>query len=461
MKIISEVTLGKHSDLPKVRIVAGTDTLTLQKEDGSLEIRIAVGKLEEVTRRKLLLIARRIIVVANKTKLKRFVIEWTEFDFVKHAYAPGELAEILSVEWVMANYECVSFKNPPPEGWSRVEEVIFVGNFSKEEKRRIEQGIAVGNAVNATRQISNTPGGEMTPQLLADMAKHAAKGTGAKVKILGLKEMEKMGMGGVLGVGKGSIIEPRFIIVEWNGGEKQDRPLVLVGKGITFDTGGLNLKSTSGISDMHLDMSGGAAVIFATILAATQRVKRNVVALIPAAENMPSGSSYRPGDILRSLSGITIEIANTDAEGRVVLADALTYAERYEPSLVVDVATLTGAAVVALGEHASALFTHDDDLAQKFIRLGEESGDYLWRLPLWEEYEDEVKGTFGDLVNAGKNSHGGAIRAAVFLAQFAKKYPWVHLDIAPRMTAIKGEYLAKGASGAPVRILWKLIQDYR
>ncbi len=235
---------------------------------------------------------------------------------------------------------------------------------------------------------------------------------------------------------------------------------MLVGKGVTFDTGGINLKPSDAILGMNMDMSGGAAVIHTISLAARLKLKRNIVVLVPAVENMPSGSSYRPGDVLRSMSGKTIEVLNTDAEGRIILADALTYAKRYRPKLVVDVATLTGAAVVALGERASALFTRDVDLEQKFRGWGEVSGDYVWPLPLWEEYENEIKGTFGDWANVGNTRWGGAITAAIFLAQFAEEYPWVHLDIAPRMTAVSDEHLAKGAAGAPIRLLIKMLEEF-
>jgi len=247
-------------------------------------------------------------------------------------------------------------------------------------------------------------------------------------------------------------------------GSKTEHPVVLVGKGVTFDTGGLNLKPSQHIYEMHMDMSGGAAVIHAIRAAARLKLKKNIVGLIPAVENMPSGSSYRPGDVLKTMSGKTIEVMDTDAEGRVILADALEYAKKYDPSLVVDVATLTGAAVVALGQRYSALFTADKKLEDTFRRVGEETGDPVWPLPLMADYEEEIKGTFGDWANIGKSRYGGAITAAVFLWQFTKdssgkSYPWVHLDIAPRMTAIEGEFLAKGAAGAPVRLLARILEE--
>jgi leucyl aminopeptidase len=298
----------------------------------------------------------------------------------------------------------------------------------------------------------------MTPSVLANEARRVAAKLPIKVKIFGVPEMQKLKMGGVLGVGKGSAFPAKFIVMEYFGDKKGEAPVVLVGKGVTFDTGGINLKPGDSMLGMNMDMSGGAAVIHALAAAARLKVKKNIVVLVPAVENMPSGTSYRPGDILRSMSGKTIQVDNTDAEGRIILADALRYAKRYDPALVVDVATLTGAAVVALGERASALFTQDRDLEQRFRELGETSGDYVWPLPLWDEYDAEIKGTFGDVSNLGKTRWGGAITAAAFLKQFADGYPWVHLDIAPRMTAVEGEYLAKGAAGAPVRLLVKLLE---
>ena len=248
--------------------------------------------------------------------------------------------------------------------------------------------------------------------------------------------------------------------MEYTGGEPDEQPIVLVGKGVTFDTGGLNLKPSNAIYEMHMDMSGGAAVIHSIVLAARLKLKKNVVALIPAAENMVSGSSYHPGDVLKGMSGKTIEILNTDAEGRVILSDALTYAKRYKPRLVVDVATLTGAAMVALGQRASAIFTRDPELENRFRALGEATGDYVWPMPLWDEYEAEIKGTFGDWANLGKNSYGGAITGAMFLYQFAKDYPWVHIDMAPRMTSTDGDNLARGAAGEPVRLLLRLLETF-
>ena len=433
------------------------EDIDLVIKGGVKELLISTGskRLEE---RKFSLLSRRIIQSTKTKKIKEIHLSFESL-FQKCSGASREwCAETFVVNALMANFEFTKYKTEKKGNF--VQKVILYTNGAKDVEKAVRRGEVVGGEVNACRALSNTPGGEMTPRKLSAAAKDAVARTRIRVRVLGKKAMTALGMGALLGVAQGSKEEPQLIILLYKGGGVE-KPIVLVGKGVTFDTGGLNLKPTNAIVDMHLDMSGGAAVIYAITSAAKLKCKKNIIGLIPAVENMPSGSSYRPGDILRSLSGKTIEILNTDAEGRVILADALTYARRFSPRLVVSVATLTGAAMSALGQRASALFTNEDSLAQKMIRLGEESGDYLWPLPLWEEYEKEIKGNFGDIANIGKTQYGGAITAAIFLYQFAKKFPsWAHLDIAPRMIATDDEFLAKGAVGAPVRLLLKLLEEY-
>ncbi|MEK7535556.1 MAG: leucyl aminopeptidase family protein [Patescibacteria group bacterium] len=421
--------------------------------------------------RKFVLAVRKAVADAKKDKMKKVAVILKEIH--KFGIGERELGEIIAREVLIADYEFTKYLSKPKEGWSFISGFALIGKVSKEFKVGIERGKIIAGEVNMTRELANTPGGEMVPKTLALAAREAVKDLpNTKITVLGKKELEKLGMGAVLGVAKGSPEEPQFIVVEYRplapsydkrGNKGGD--IVLVGKGVTFDTGGLNLKPTDGINDMHLDMSGGAAVIHAVALAAKLGVKKNIVALVPAVENMPGGYSYRPGDILKSLSGKTIEIKNTDAEGRVILADALTYAKKFNPRLVIDVATLTGAACVALGERASAIFTRDQELEKLTRELGEKSGDYVWPMPMWEEYESEVKGTFGDVANLGKKGRmGGAISGAMFLLQFTKDYPkstkWMHIDMAPTMTATDDEFLAKGAKGSPVKLLLALIESY-
>lgn len=457
IRMMTGVAKGKMTQY--VRVDRGNDQQdeVFRMEDGMRKIVMGIPEPEKMTRRKLMLLARKIVSIGKAKKYESLIIDPKIFAFETVNLFDQELGELVATNFLMANYSFTEFLTKPKEGFLEVKSVIFE-SASKEFSEGVRRGIIIGEEVNACRRLANLPGGDVTPQTLADEAKKIAKQHALTVKILGVAEMKKLGMGGVLGVGKGSDLPPKFIILEYMKGKKNEQPIVLVGKGVTFDTGGINLKPENAMLGMNMDMSGGASVLHTVAAAARLNMKCNLVALVPAVENMPSGSSYRPGDILRSMSGKTIEVNNTDAEGRIILADALTYAAKYKPSLVVDVATLTGAAMSALGERASALFTADEKLEKQFRELGELSGDFVWPLPLWEEYDEEIKGTVGDWSNIGKTRYGGAITAAAFLKQFAVGYPWVHLDIAPRMTSVEGEFLAKGACGTPVRLLVKLLE---
>ena len=408
---------------------------------------------ERLTHRKAILAVRRMVRLALEERIARISFA---FDEIMPGSKPpaAQLAEVLATQALLASFEYTPYKEAPKEGWASVTRVDFVTDDPKAIASGVETGTVIGEESNAARALSNTPGGDMTPALLAAHAVELGKRAGFKVKVLDVKEMTSLGMGGVLGVGRGSSVPPRFIVAEFMNGPKGEAPSILAGKGVTFDTGGINIKAGGASYEMHLDMSGGAAVLHVLAIMARLGVKRSVVALVPAVENMPSGESYRPGDLLRTISGKTIEVLNTDAEGRVILADALGYAKRYQPKEVIDVATLTGAACIALGLRMSGLFTPDDQLAADLVAAGEVSGDFAWRMPVWEEFEAEVKGTFGDVANMGKKApYGGAITAATFLWQFAKDFRWAHLDIAPRMTSVDDEYLGKGSVAASVQLL--------
>lgn len=309
------------------------------------------------------------------------------------------------------------------------------------------EGIAAG--ITLARECANRPGNVCTPTYLGEEAKRIGSAYGMKVQALDRKAVEKIGMGSFLSVARGSEEPLRFIVMEYNGGRKGAAPVVLVGKGITFDTGGISLKPGAEMDEMKFDM-GGAASVLGTMRAIGQLKPRvNVVALIPACENMPSGVATKPGDVVTSLSGQTIEILNTDAEGRLILCDALTYAERFKPAAVVDVATLTGACVIALGNHHSGLFSPDDGLAAELIAASKTAQDPCWRMPLDEEYDEGLKSNFADMANIGGRA-GGAITAAKFLQRYTKKFPWAHLDVAG--TAWKSG-AAKGSTGRPVGLL--------
>ena len=454
----------------KLEPKAGRGAITVRFVEGSLGrfdgkvLSVAYGEKKPLNRRKFVLLMRKVVAQAKQNRIKSLVIDYKDIKgFAPKDMGDYEAGRVAGTAFVMADYEHVSYKTKPKDGWNFVEVVAILSVPGDGQRclpagrQGFADGLIIAGEVNATRELSNTPGGDMTPQKLAAAAKAAAKasGAGAKltVKVLGVKEMQKLGMGAVLGVGKGAKDEPRFIVMEYKGGGKNP-PVVLIGKGVTFDTGGIQVKPGDHMYEMHMDMSGGAAVIHALVLAAKLKIKANVIGLIPAVENA-----------VGSLSGKSIEILHTDAEGRVILADAITYAKRYRPAIVADAATLTGAALTALGLHASAVMTNREDIMEDIRALGEESGDYVWPFPLWEEYDDMVKGHFGDVPNistSGNSRNGGVIAGGKFLEVFAKELdcPWFHLDIAPRMTSAPGEHLAKGAAGAPVRLFLALIEKY-
>ncbi len=311
------------------------------------------------------------------------------------------------------------------------------------------QGAAIANGVALARELANRPGNHCTPSDLADEAQRLGKTHGLKVEVFDRKAIEKLGMGSFLAVAQGSAQPPRFIVMHYSGAGRKDAPTVLVGKGITFDTGGISLKPGEGMDEMKFDMGGAASVLGTLRAVAELKPAINLIGIIAAAENMPGGKAVKPGDVVTSLSGQTIEILNTDAEGRLILCDALTYAERFKPASVVDIATLTGACVVALGGVRSGLFSNDAVLAEELLAAGEASLDPCWQMPLDDEYEEALKSNFADVANIGGRA-GGAITAAKFLSRFTKGMRWAHLDIAG--TAWKSG-AAKGSTGRPVGLL--------
>lgn len=315
----------------------------------------------------------------------------------------------------------------------------------------IARGLAVGVGVNHARQLGNLPGNICTPTFLAKNARELArKSPKLTVKILDEKELKQLKMGSMLSVSAGSAEPAKLIVFEYKGAPKTQKPHVLVGKGVTFDSGGISLKPGAGMDEMKFDMCGAASVFGAmtSLIALTPKV--NVVGIVGAVENMPSSTATKPGDVVTSMSGTTIEVLNTDAEGRLVLCDMLTYAERFKPQSVIDIATLTGACVVALGGPATGMFSNDDALADQLTASGELTGDRVWRLPLWDDYQDSLDTPFADIANVGGRA-AGSITAACFLSRFAKKYRWAHLDIAGSAWISGG--MKKGSTGRPVGLL--------
>jgi leucyl aminopeptidase len=322
-------------------------------------------------------------------------------------------------------------------------------NEIQEAENAVISGQAIAHGMNLAKDLGNLPGNICTPTYLAEQAKGLGKTYGIKVEVFDTPEIEKLGMGSFLSVAKGSRQPPKLIVLHHNGGAKKAPPVVLVGKGITFDAGGISLKPAGEMDEMKYDMCGAASVLGTFKAIAQMQLPLNVVGIIPTCENLPDGAANKPGDVVTSMSGQTIEILNTDAEGRLILCDALTYAERFEPQAVVDIATLTGACVIALGHHASGLFSNNDPLARELLHAADAAYDRAWHMPLWEDYQEQLKTNFADMANIGGRA-GGAITAACFLSRYTKKYDWAHLDIAGTAWVSGKE---KGATGRPVPLL--------
>ena len=317
----------------------------------------------------------------------------------------------------------------------------------------LELGLAVAHGMSLTKDLGNLPSNVCTPSYIAEQARELARHYRMKVTVLEREDMEKLGMGALLSVARGSAQPPKLIVLEHRGGARSQKPVALVGKGITFDTGGISLKPAPEMDEMKFDMCGAASVLGTLKAAGEMRLAMNVVGIIPTTENMPGGRATKPGDIVSTMSGQTVEILNTDAEGRLILCDALTYAERFEPAAVIDIATLTGACVIALGHVASGLFASDDALAKELLAAGEMAYDRAWHLPLWDDYQEQLKSNFADFANVGGRP-AGSVTAACFLARFSKKFRWAHLDIAG--TAWKSGK-EKGATGRPVPLLTQFL----
>ena len=322
-------------------------------------------------------------------------------------------------------------------------------------ERGLKQGTAIANGMALTKRLGNLPPNICTPSFLADEARKLAKQWKLGVEVLETKQLEALKMGSFLSVARGSAQPPRLIVLKHQGGGKS-APVVLVGKGITFDSGGISIKPGAAMDEMKFDMCGAASVIGTMRTVAELKLKLNVIGVVATCENMPSGTASRPGDIVTSMSGQTIEILNTDAEGRLILCDALTYVERFKPAAVVDIATLTGACVIALGNVNSGLFANNDELAEELLGASRSAGDAAWHMPLGDEYQEQLKTNFADMANIGTPSNAGAITAACFLSRFTKAYPWAHIDIAG--TAWKSG-AAKGATGRPVPLLSQFLMQ--
>lgn len=353
--------------------------------------------------------------------------------------------------------QCKSKPTTPKRPLKRVQLLVANRTQAGKVSKGAAHGLAIANGARLAKDLGNLPGNICTPSYLADQARNLGHGNAKlKISVLEEKQMERLGMGALLSVSRGSRQPAKLIVMEYKGGEPGSKPIALVGKGLTFDAGGISIKPAANMDEMKYDMCGAASVFGAIRACADLELPLNVVGVVPSSENLPDGDANKPGDIVTSMSGQTIEVLNTDAEGRLILCDALTYTERFKPEAVIDIATLTGACIIALGHHASGLMSNNDALADELLAAGQDSGDRAWRLPIWDDYQKSLDSNFADMANIGGRS-GGAITAACFLERYTKAFNWAHLDIAG--TAWISGSADKGATGRPVPLLMRFLMQ--
>ena len=418
---------------------------------------VGVGPHKEISPEKLRLASGTAAKVAEKSNFKSASVFLDTLDKTKKALSDNDLASSIAEGFGLALYHFDHYKSADKEAPSRLQKLVL-NSASRTPQSNLKKGIKqaeiIISAVHSARDLVSHPGNTATPTFLANHARKMARKNKITCKVLGKKEMTKLGMGALLGVSRGSHEAPALIVLEYFGTAKSKAPTVIVGKGVTFDTGGISLKPSAGMDEMKMDMSGAATTLATLQAVSSLKLPINVVGIVGAVENMPGGSAIKPGDILKSMSGKTIEVLNTDAEGRLVLADALTYAGRYKPKEVIDLATLTGAVLMALGHQGAAVIGTDPDMITRLKKAGDATGERVWEMPLWEEFEKAVKSDIADLKNIASPGVGaGTITAAAFLKAFAGDQPWTHIDIAGTAWGAEKPYTTKGASGYGVRLL--------
>ena len=442
---IIQTYLDLHRFEPKL-----ASTLMLGKVEGYKSKRVLVVGLGEspLTRKDFIKVLKSLSSAMGNAKVKNVVIPFIEVEDADEAWIQSSTARVLKNESYKVNK--VGVQEDPSDIVLEAVNLYSKNNGASE----IQKGVAVANGMALTRELGDLPPNICTPTYLADAAKSIAKTYNLECEILEESEMESLGMNSLLSVSKGSSQPGKLISLSYsNNGNAA--PIVLVGKGVTFDSGGISLKPGSGMDEMKYDMCGAASVLGTMSAIAEMNLKVNLIVVVPAVENMPAHNASRPGDVVKSMSGQTIEILNTDAEGRLILCDALTYCEKYKPKTVIDIATLTGAVIIALGKHHSGVMSNDQSLADALKISGEAAQDTVWQLPLDDEYDDLLKSNFADMANIG-GREAGTVTAACFLARYTKKYSWAHIDIAG--TAWLGGS-KKGATGRPVPLLTQYIMD--
>lgn len=421
---------------------------------------IGLGPKEKFTLEKVRRAAAKLLSQAKAFRHESLRLELDGFDA---GFSAGEIAQAAVEGLRLADYRFDKYKSKPaPE--SPVKEASLISSAKSGVARALREGEALCEAVSFARDLANEPANVMTPARLAQAARKMASESSLSCRVLAKPELQRLGMGGILGVSQGSAFGPQLIVLESRGRSRRgasSRPIVLVGKGVTFDSGGISLKPGANMDKMKFDMSGAAAVIATMKAAAALRLPLCLVGLVPVVENMPSSTAQRPGDIIRCFNGKTVEVLNTDAEGRLILADALAYAERWKPHAMVDIATLTGACAATFGDVTSAVMGTDADLVHRLIEAGERAGERCWELPLWDEYSESIRATYADIQNISK-AQAGTITAGMFLKEFASHTKaWAHLDVAGTAWTDHAKPLAAvGSTGVGVRLLVQLLKSY-
>lgn len=424
-----------------------------------------VGLKEKVTLEKVRRSTARGVKKAKSLKIKKLAIEILQDDAVGVDIEDIARAETISSILALYTFDKYFTKKDTKEIPTIKEIILFsqtksLAKYSKEIERGVKSGSIIGNSTNFARDLGNEPSNIIYPQSLAELLLERSSNKKYEVEILDKKAIEELKMGGVIEVARGSNREPRFIILRYNGGQENEKPVVVIGKGVTFDSGGISIKPSAGMAAMKMDMGGAAAVVGIFEAISQLGINQNVIGLIPSVENMPGGNSYKPGDVITSYNGMTIEVDNTDAEGRLILADALSYATQFNPKCVIDMATLTGAAIIAIGSVSSIVMGNDQNLIDKLFKAGEQTFDRVWQLPLWEEYDKMIDSDIADVKNQGSGRQAGTITAGMFLKRFIGDYPWAHIDIAG--TAIRdseSDYDPKNATGSGVRLVTQFLMN--
>jgi leucyl aminopeptidase len=472
LKVIDEVLKGAISRAFKNKRFAGKPNQTLLLNSiGCLKadniLLVGIGKTKDLATETICKASASAAKIAEAANFKSASVYLNDscFDKIAKGQLYSELAGAVAEGAGLALYHFEEYKSQDEkdEPTSRLQNLTLVPATKTRKAvliKAVTRAEKIVEAVHSARDLVSHPGNTATPTYLANYAKKMARKSKITCKVLGKKEMEKLGMGALLGVSRGSHEPPALIVLEYFGASKNKAPTIIIGKGVTFDTGGISLKPGANMDEMKMDMSGAAATVGVLQAIANLKLKINVVGIVAAAENMPDGLAIKPGDILKSMSGKTIEVLNTDAEGRLVLADALTYAQRYKPKEVIDLATLTGAVLMALGHQAAAVIGTDPAMIKQLIESGKATDERVWELPLWEEFEKATKSDIADLKNIATPGVGaGSSMGAAFLKAFAGDQPWTHLDIAGTAWGYDKPYIPKGPSGYGVRLLIHYLEN--